>query len=84
MRVTAGNNLALEQLPGFRGAMMAINQTAISMGQVIGNSSAGIILLLYSYEMVGLSLGVASLVAALVFLVLTIDPTRTPKSSTKS
>jgi predicted MFS family arabinose efflux permease len=84
MRLTAGSSLALEQVPEFRASMMSINSAAINMGSVIGNSFGGLVILLFSYEAMGLLLGAMGIVGFGVFLFLTIDPTRRAIAQTKS
>jgi len=80
MRLTAGNSLALEQVPGFKAPMMSINSAALNTGMVIGNSFGGLVILLYrSYEAMGLLLGAMGIVGFGVFLFLTIDPTSQKK-----
>jgi len=71
------SSLTLEQVPKFRGAMMSINWAATSMGTAFGAAVGGFVLLLLDYEFVGISLGAMNIVAAIVFYLLVIDPTRT-------
>jgi len=56
--------------------MMSINSAAINMGSALGAGVGGLALLMYSYELVGMSLGAMSLAATLFYYLLAIDPTR--------
>ena len=74
IRYAASNSLALEQLSSFRGTMMSLNSVAINLGATIGTAIGGAILLVYSWELVGLVLGVFSLCAASIFVFFVSDP----------
>jgi len=76
MSFTASYSLSMEQVSRYRGTMMSINSAAINMGSALGAGVGGLALLLYNYELVGMSLGAMSLVAALFYYLLAIDPTR--------
>jgi len=79
MRVAASASLTLEQVPEFRGAMMSISSTAGNLGSSLGVGIGGVMLLLFDYEGVGMSLGALGVAAAMVFQLLAIDPTRSEK-----
>lgn len=72
----ASYSLTLEQVPRFRGTMMSINSAAENMGMAIGAGVGGLVLIMYNYEFVGISLGALGVVAALILQLLVTDPTR--------
>jgi len=74
VRATAGNSLTLEQVPHFRGSMMAMNSAAWNIGNALGAGIGGLALLWFDYEGLGLTLGAMGIVAALVYHFLVIDP----------
>lgn len=75
--ITAFTSLTLEQVPKFRGTMMSLSSVATSMGQAIGGSVGGVLLLLFNYGVLGFALGCLGIIAALVFYLFAIDPTIT-------
>ncbi len=74
---TASTSLTLEQAPKFRGTMMSIHGAAGHMGSALGVGMSGLMLLLYDYEFMGISLGAMCITAAIIYYSLVIDPTRT-------
>lgn len=76
MVASAANSLTLEQVPEFRGTMMSIDTAAISLGSAFGTALGGLALLSFGYEGLGIALGVMGVAAAVVFYLLTTDPTR--------
>jgi len=77
MGASAASSLTLEQVPKFRGTMMSVHSAAINMGSALGTALGGLTHDLFGYEVLGLTLGALGVVAAIVFHLLTIDPTRT-------
>ena len=77
MSVSAAQSLTLEQISKFRGTMMSINSAAGSMGTALGAGIGGFVLLLYGWELVGISLGAMGVAAAVIYFILAIDPART-------
>jgi len=71
---TASSSLALEMVPSFRGVMMSLNSAAFQMGTSLGAAVGGAMLLSYSYEMVGVALGVFMFVPAFIYQFLIRDP----------
>ena len=69
-------SLTLEQTPGFRGTIMALNSAAGNLGMAIGAGIGGIVLLAYDYGMVGISLGALGVLGTLIYRLLVVDPTR--------
>jgi predicted MFS family arabinose efflux permease len=67
LRATAGNSLMLEQVPRFRGSIMALSSAARNVGNAMGAGLGGLALLWASYEGLGLTLGILGLVAALAY-----------------
>ena len=76
MVASASNSLTLEQVPEFRGTMMSIDTAAINLGSALGTALGGLALLSFDYEGLGIVLGVMGVAAAIVFYLLTTDPTR--------
>jgi DHA1 family inner membrane transport protein len=74
--VTSATLLTLEQVPRFRGSMMSISQAASMLGSTIGATIGGWALLVYGYELIGVTLGVMMLLAAIVYQILSNDPIR--------
>jgi DHA1 family inner membrane transport protein len=74
MRYSASDNLTLEQIPEFRGAMMSIGSAASSLGSTIGAGIGGLTLELWGYGSLGLALGSFGIVAAATYLLFAIDP----------
>jgi predicted MFS family arabinose efflux permease len=75
MVTSAANSLTLEQVPEFRGTMMSIDTAAINLGSAFGTALGGLALLSFGYEGLGIALGVMGVAAAIVFYLLTTDPT---------
>lgn len=78
VQVTAVSSLTLEQVPRFRGSMMSLNSAVIALGNALGTMIGGLALLWWNFEGVGLTLGALSLVAALLYHFLVVDPTNEP------
>jgi DHA1 family inner membrane transport protein len=76
MRHSASDNLTLEQVPEFRGAMMSISSAASSLGSTLGAGIGGMTLIAWDYGGLGLILGSFGIVAAVVYLLFAIDPTK--------
>ena len=74
--ITASTSLALEQAPSFRGVMMSLNSAAWNVGGALGAAVGGFVLLLHDYELVGIVLGVMMVIAAAIYYLFVIDPTR--------
>lgn len=77
MMITTAYSLTLEQVPSFRGTMMSVNSAAANIGSALGAGIGGLVLLLWDYEFVGLSLGVMIIAAAIIYYLAVHDPTRT-------
>lgn len=75
IRYAALNSLTLEQIPEFRGTMMSANTAAYSLGSAFGTGLGGLILIFYGYGGFGISVGTMGIIAAVVFYLLTVDPT---------
>ena len=73
---SAAQSLNLEQVPEFRGAMMSMSTAAMNLGEAIGAGMGGLALLLFGYEALGVSLGAMAIAAAMIYHLLTTDPTR--------
>lgn len=77
--VTSATLLTLEQIPKFRGSMMSISQAASMLGSTIGAMVGGWSLLVFGYELIGVSLGAMMLSAAVALQLLSVDPLRVSK-----
>ena len=73
---SAANSLTLEQVPRLRGTMMSLTSAAQSLGSALGAALGGVLLVLYNYRIMGSTLGALGIVAALVFYLLSRDPTK--------
>jgi DHA1 family L-arabinose/isopropyl-beta-D-thiogalactopyranoside export protein-like MFS transporter len=69
-------SLTLEQEPDFRGTMMSLNSASQSFGTLIGSGVGGYLILRYSYNLVGLVLGMLGILSGLVYWKLSVDPTQ--------
>lgn len=78
MVASSANSLTLEQSPKHRGTMMSIDTALINAGSAIGSTIGGLALLYLNYEGLGSVLGAVGIVAAVVFFLLTRDPTTKP------
>jgi DHA1 family inner membrane transport protein len=74
MMFSASASLELEQLPRFRGTMMSISAAMQSVGSALGAAIGGYVLLVYDYELVGISLGALAVIGAVIVHVLAVDP----------
>ena len=79
---TAANSLALEQVPAFRGTMMSINAAAIGTGVALGSAVGGVALQWFDWSVVGISLGLLGIGAAVIYALLAMDPTQTGHTAT--
>jgi predicted MFS family arabinose efflux permease len=77
MVASASNSLTLEQVPRCRGTMMSIDSVALNLGAALGAAIGGVTLLSFDYEGLGTVLGTMGIIAAIVFYLLTTDPTCT-------
>ncbi|OGD57479.1 hypothetical protein A3K78_05355 [Candidatus Bathyarchaeota archaeon RBG_13_52_12] len=75
-RVTAANNLSLEQLPAFRGSMMSLNSMVGNIGTAFGSGIAGLILILYDFRLLGITFSLFSFMAVIVIQFLTVEPSK--------
>ncbi len=73
--LTASSSLTLEQVPEFRGTMMSLDSVAQNMGIALGTGIGGLVLIWQDYEGLGITLGIFSFTAALIYYLLVIDPT---------
>jgi len=71
-------SLILEQVPGFRGTMMSLNQSFRSLGLILGISVSGLLLNLYAsnFHIIMVMFGIAAVVAAAVLFLFAKDPTK--------
>jgi predicted MFS family arabinose efflux permease len=75
MIASAASSLTLEQVPRFRGSMMSISSAATSLGAAVGAAVGGMALIWYDYGILGAILGGMGIIAAIVFYLVTKDPT---------
>jgi predicted MFS family arabinose efflux permease len=74
MSASVAQSLNLEQVPEFRGIMMSLNSASGGLGGALGAGIGGFALLAYGYWMSGLILGALGVVSALIYMLLTVDP----------
>ena len=72
--VAAGASLMLEQVPRYRGSMMSLRVAFAGIGSAIGVALGGVVLALYNYQTIALTLGTIGVVGSLVLLFLAKDP----------
>jgi len=73
---TAGQSLALEQVPKFRGTMMSLNSASISLGGVLSSSIGGLILIIYNYSILGYLVAIVSVLSFIIYFKFAKDPIR--------
>ena len=66
LRQASADSLSLEQVPEFRGAMMALNTAAISLGLAFGAGAGGALILGWGYGALG-ALGLLGVLAGLLY-----------------
>jgi len=71
----SSSDLALAQVPEYRGAMMSLNSGSSRLGSALGSALGGLILTVGSYSLMGIVFGVAGIAAFLVTIFFTKDPT---------
>jgi DHA1 family inner membrane transport protein len=76
MVASAANSLILEQVPRFRGTLMSVDSAFVNLGSALGTAVGGLMLLFFGYEGMCSILGVIGIAAAIIFLVLAMDPAR--------
>jgi len=74
VRASSSSSLTLEQIPKYRGVIMSLNSATGNIGIALGAGLGGFILLWYNYEMLGLSLGVIGILAAIIYQLFVVDP----------
>ena len=75
MMASAASSLTLEQVPRFRGSMMSISSVATNLGAAVGAAVGGLALVWYDYDVLGAILGGMGIIAAIIFFLVTKDPT---------
>ena len=74
-RRSASVSLALEQVPEYRGSMMALNTASNNLGSILGAGIGGAVLLTSDYPLIGVVLGLLGVLSALVIKFFASDPT---------
>jgi predicted MFS family arabinose efflux permease len=72
--LSALNSLILEQVSENRGTLMSINSAITSIGSSLGSFIGGLMLLMYGYTLVGVSLGAMAVASAIIIHFLAVDP----------
>ena len=70
----SSSDLALAQVPEYRGAMMSLNSGSSRLGSALGSALGGLILTVGSYSLMGIAFGVAGIAAFLVTIFFARDP----------
>jgi predicted MFS family arabinose efflux permease len=74
--ITALTSYNLEQVPQYHGTMMSLSFMATNMGGIVGGAVGGVMLLLFNYRVLGMTLGTLGIIASLIFQYGTRDPTK--------
>jgi DHA1 family bicyclomycin/chloramphenicol resistance-like MFS transporter len=74
MAFTASRCLILDQIKTSRSTMVSAGTVLANIGQILGPVVGGAVLVLFSYQAVGLAMGAFGISAALIFYFLTRDP----------
>jgi predicted MFS family arabinose efflux permease len=74
MAFTASRCLILDQIKTSRSTMVSAGTVFANIGQILGPVVGGAVLVLFSYQAVGLAMGAFGISAALIFYFLTRDP----------
>jgi predicted MFS family arabinose efflux permease len=74
--ITALTSYNLEQDPQYQGTMMSLSFMATNMGGIVGGAVGGIMLLLFNYRVLGMTLGTLGIIASLIFQCCTKNPTK--------
>ena len=74
---SSSNDYALDQVPEYRGAMMSLNSGSSRLGNALGSALGGLALTIGGYNLLGMIVGVMSVIGFIVFTVFTHDPVRT-------
>ncbi|MCW3987955.1 MAG: MFS transporter [Candidatus Bathyarchaeota archaeon] len=82
MRTSVYTSLALEQVPEYRRTMMSLSQFSTNLAMALGIGLGGLILVSFDYGHMGF-LGIAYIIASLIFHFFTIDPTKASSRSTR-
>ena len=70
---SSSSDLALDQVPEYRGAMMSLNSGSSRLGNALGAALGGVALTVGSYNLLGIVVGVMGVIGFLVFSVFTRD-----------
>jgi predicted MFS family arabinose efflux permease len=70
---SSSSDLALDQVPEYRGAMMSLNSGSSRLGSALGAALGGVALTVGSYNLLGIVVGVMGIVGFLVFSIFTHD-----------
>ena len=74
--LSANTSLLLEQAPESRGTMMSMSTIFVTLGMGLGTALGGATLILYDWVGLILTFAALQLIAAVIYLFLTIDPCR--------
>ena len=70
---SSSSDLALNQVPDYRGAMMSFNSGFSRLGNALGSAVGGIALTIGGYNLIGVSVGLMGLIGFIIFSVYTRD-----------
>ena len=73
---SSSSDLALDQVPEYRGAMMSLNSGSSRLGNALGSALGGVALTVGSYNLLGIVVGVMGVIGFVVFSVFTLDTRR--------
>jgi predicted MFS family arabinose efflux permease len=81
--LTAGRCLVIDQIPSSRSTMISVAEVFGSVGDAIGSALSGLLLVLFSYQIMGIATGALSVCATLMFF-LAKDPYKKSSQNTSS
>lgn len=73
---SSSNDLALNQVPEYRGAMMSLNSGSSRLGGALGSALGGLALTIGGYNLLGIIFGIMSVIGFIVFSVFSHDTLR--------
>jgi predicted MFS family arabinose efflux permease len=76
MVASSANSLTLEQIPEIKGTLMSVDTAVLNIGSAFGSIIGGLVLLYSNYGGLGSVLGATGIIAAIIYYLLTKDPTK--------
>ncbi len=73
---SSSSDFALDQVPEYRGAMMSLNSGSSRLRNALGSALGGLAFTFGDYNLLGIIVGVMSIIGFIVFSVFTLDTRR--------